>query len=424
MKILWFANTPCGATEKLTGKPVIGGGWLYALSQQLMNVDDVDLHIGFYWGESMESFCYNGITYHPIYREGENSRWGRLINRYYEAYTDKLDKHAFQRLRKVVEEVRPDIIHIHGSEENFGILAEKQLPCPVVLSIQGLLSLSIYIYYRGLPKRTLQKNEGLIPKIAMGSISTNEHSFRRRAEREKRIFKNIPNIIGRTFWDKAGSYALNPKRRYYEVGEIMRPIFYEAQWDKKSFNDTIIITSTISSGLYKGLETVFYTASVLNEAGFKFSWNIIGTSPKESLVRISEKLVGNTADHINIHLLGQKNAEEMVEIMKQADIYVQVSHIENSPNSLCEAMLMGMPIIASFAGGTASMLENNIEGRLLQDGEPYSLAGMIMEMANDFSKAKELGRNARNKALSRHDPVFVCKQLITSYHSILDNEGV
>ena len=35
MKVLWFANTPCGATEYLTGNKVTGGGWLYALSEAL-----------------------------------------------------------------------------------------------------------------------------------------------------------------------------------------------------------------------------------------------------------------------------------------------------------------------------------------------------------------------------------------------------
>lgn len=67
MKILWFTNAPCGATEKLTGKPVTGGGWLYALSENLITNPEIELHIAFYWGEAMPEFTHKGITYHLCY---------------------------------------------------------------------------------------------------------------------------------------------------------------------------------------------------------------------------------------------------------------------------------------------------------------------------------------------------------------------
>lgn len=421
MKILWFTNTPCGATEKLTGNQITGGGWLYALSEQLVIKHDIELHIAFYWGEKMDSFNYNGIYYHPILLEGEGGKWGRLVNRYISSHSDKLDKKSLPRLIEVVKEVSPDVIHIHGSESNFGMIAAEQLPCPVVLSVQGMLSLITNMYYRGFTKQEISKNEGIRPKILMSGISLKEKSIRRRGEMERAFFKNIPNIIGRTFWDKAGSLALNPQRRYYEVGEIMRHEFYEQQWIKDAYSNPFVICSTISSGYFKGLETVYQTAQILKNVGFQFVWNIIGSQNGDTLVRLSEKKVGEKAENLGIHLVGTKNATEMVEMMTQADLFVQVSHIENSPNSLCEAMLLGMPIIATFAGGTASLLENDVEGRLIQDGEPYSMAGMIMEMAADFNNAQQMGKNAKETAQKRHDPEYVCGQLLNAYHEILDN---
>jgi len=421
MKILWFANTPCGATEKLTGKPVFGGGWLYALSEELVKHEDVELHIAFYWGAAVDAFTYKGITYHPILLEGDGNKWGRLVNRFIAARSNKIDMKMLPRLMDVVNDVKPDLIHIHGSENNFGMVASKTLPCPVVMSIQGLLSLYIYIYFRGYTKQEISKNEGLREKLLMSGISMKEKSFRRRGAMEREFFKNIPNIIGRTFWDKAGSLALNPNRRYYEVGEIMRPEFFSAVWDKKEFSKPFVISTTISTGYYKGLETVYHTAKVLKNAGFQFEWQVIGLSENDLLARLSEKQVGKKAKELNIHLLGRKSAGEMVKFMTAADLFVQVSHIENSPNSLGEAMLLGMPIIATFAGGTASMLENNVDGRLVQDGEPYSLAGMIMEMAADYEQAKVFGEHARQTATNRHNPEHVCGQLLTAYNKIIEH---
>ena len=424
MKVLWFANTPCGATEKLTGQAVTGGGWLYALSEELIKVNELDLHIAFYWHQSMSPFICNGITYHPVLQEGEGSRFGRLINRYRASHSDALDKKALPRLKQVVDDVKPDIVHIHGSEGNFGLIATLPLSCPVVLSIQGILSPIVNMQYRGLSKKEILRYESLLLKLAMGGIQNNENTFNRNAEREKIIYKNIPNVIGRTSWDRACSLALNPKREYYEVGEIIRREFYEARWKKENFSSPLILTSTISSGVYKGIEAVFQTASVLKNSGFAFEWNIIGSDKKDMYVRLSEKRVNATAEYLGINLLGRKNAKEIVTLMSDADIYVQVSHIENSPNSLCEAMLLGMPIIATFAGGTASMLKNNVEGRLTQDGEPYSMAGMIMEMASDVNLSKKMGECARETAIKRHNPNFVCKQLVDAYEKIINSNAV
>lgn len=420
MKILWFTNSPCGAAEKLTGKPQIGGGWLIALSEQLLKSTTIDLHIAFYWGVAMPAFEYKGITYHPVLRDGDSGKFGRMINRYKKAHGDALSLRELPRLLAVVSGVRPDLIHIHGSEENFGLIAKEKLPCLVVLSIQGLLSPIFNKWYSGFSKADISKNEGLFMKLICSGISMSEKDFQRRAAMERDFFKFIPYVVGRTSWDKSCSLALNPQRQYFEVGEILRSEFFSASWKKTSFGSPFTLVSTISNGIYKGMESIFNSASILVDAGFSFQWNIIGASTSSTEVKLSEKLIGKKAADLHLNFLGRKTASEMIDVLLQSDTYVQVSHIENSPNSLCEAMLLGMPCIATFAGGTASMLEKNVEGRLVQDGDPYAMAGMIMEMAADFNQAKVFGQKAAERAAKRHKPEHVCQQLMNVYKEILD----
>jgi glycosyltransferase involved in cell wall biosynthesis len=100
---------------------------------------------------------------------------------------------------------------------------------------------------------------------------------------------------------------------------------------------------------------------------------------------------------------------------------VQVSHIENSPNSLAEAMLLGMPCIASFAGGTSSLLENYKEGILYQDGDPYYLTGLILKLINNEKKRKIYSQNAREKAQVRHEPDKIYSKLKQSYEDIIEH---
>lgn len=78
--------------------------------------------------------------------------------------------------------------------------------------------------------------------------------------------------------------------------------------------------------------------------------------------------------------------------MGNTGIFIHPSHIDNSPNGLCEAMLLGMPIIAIYAGGIPSLLVNRREGLLVQDGDPYAMAGAIIELLKDAGLAKGFGK--------------------------------
>ena len=109
--------------------------------------------------------------------------------------------------------------------------------------------------------------------------------------------------------------------------------------------------------------------------------------------------------------------------MLEADIYVMPSHIENSPNSLCEAMIIGMPCITTLAGGTPSLLKDKEEGLVIQDGDPWSMAGAILELHHNPEIAFTYGRNARKRALKRHDPDKIVDELLDIYREIVNNSN-
>ena len=138
-------------------------------------------------------------------------------------------------------------------------------------------------------------------------------------------------------------------------------------------------------------------------------------------VRICEIMTGLTSKDNNIVFHGRIDAETLSELLCKSDIYVHVSHIENSPNSVCEAMMVGMPVIASYAGGTASLLEHEKEGILCQDGDPYVLAGAIIDFKQHPDKALQYASAARKRAMSRHDKESIVKELLDGYAKILED---
>ena len=420
MKVLWFANTPCEAAEYLMGDKIKSGGWLYALCEQLKNQCNIQLHIAFFWGEEKKAFIYKGVTYHPILREGERSKLGRYFNRIIGQFSSTNDKKEKIRCLRIVKDVAPDLIHIHGSEESFGLITyEETISTPIVLSIQGLLSAYEAKYYSGLSKHALRNGDSILRQIMCDGVNSRYRNFCRRAEREIEVFKSLQYVIGRTQWDERCAKALNPRIQYYSVNEILRAEFMHAQTQEYPLSSPLVILSTISSGVYKGLEVVYQTANILTNLQFPFEWKIIGLSSGDDMVRIVERSCSLCAKTMHIDLLGTKSADEMVKIMQSSNLYVQVSHIENSPNSLCEAMVMGMPIIASFAGGTSSMLQDGTEGVLIQDGNSYELAGAIMEVEKNYNEYVAMGQNARKRALKRHSPENVITELMMVYNKLV-----
>jgi glycosyltransferase involved in cell wall biosynthesis len=415
MKVLWFANTPCLASNKLAPTLVMGG-WLKSLEEKIVENDDVDLSICFYWNSEVSSFKFNKTQYYPIYRNNGTSKIKKHILKY---FCKSNDVSEIPQLLEVIGQVKPDLIHIHGTEENFGLI-QSLIDIPCVISIQGILSPYALKYYDGIKQSIVNKCQTLFALLKHRPIIVEYKDFKNRALRERRILNVAKHIIGRTSWDKRITQLLAPRSSYYVGNEILRPMFYTKEWNKKNYNDTIEIITVSSNTLYKGFETIVQTALILKNNGIvNFRWTVIGINDDTTIVKIVKRWLNVDFKELNITLIGNKNEEEVSELLVNSDIYCQCSHIENSPNSLCEAMLLGMPIVASFAGGTDSMLENNKEGILVQTGDYYSIAGALNVLINNPEQSFVMGRNARKRALKRHNPNDIAANLMDTYKKMI-----
>jgi glycosyltransferase involved in cell wall biosynthesis len=329
------------------------------------------------------------------------------------------DEQEIRKLLKVIDNFKPDVIHVHGTEDNFG-LVQMQSDIPVVISMQGILSPCAAKYYSGIPKNIARRHEGLLTKW-IGSGTTRSYTlFQKDAERERRILNSAKFIIGRTEWDKRVTGVLAPKAQYFIGNEILRKSFYENRWAKTAFSKPLQIVTTTGGAIYKGFETVVNTAQILcKNSNVKFSWKVIGLSKNSNTVKIVQKWKDADLQKLNIELLGSKNAQDVVGILLSSDIYCQTSHIENSPNSLCEAMIVGMPIVATYAGGSSSLMQDKKEGFLVQDGDPYAIAGALVEYIKDFGQAADCGCRAYARAEKRHNRKDIAMDVYAIYKTMI-----
>lgn len=422
MKILWFTNSPCGSIKRNPTSTVKSGGWLISLEAEIKKEKNIQLEIAYFSDKHEKSFVFENVKYYPMYRNRFDASKG--LNRIRERFIPqkKKDKIALPIMLDVVRQSQPDIIHIHGTEEAFGLLAKCIKDIPIVFSIQGMIAPIREKYFAGIPREYAYKFDSLYDKVKGVGIKNLYWSYCYRAEREKQYLSQANYVFGRTFWDRDCTLALNPERKYYVVNEILRSEFYKKKWKGFFSDDKIKIVSTISGGIYKGMETVLKAACLLKQYGnLKFEWHIAGYTPSTKWVGICEKMTGIFAKNCNIIFHGRIDAELLSDLLCKSDMYVHVSHIENSPNSVCEAMILGMPVIASYAGGTASLLKHEKDGILYQDGDPYVLAGAIIDLKQHPDKAMLYATEARKRALAKHSKESIIQELLGGYAKILDD---
>lgn len=415
MKILWFTNTPCLAKQREDASTYTGG-WLDSLEAEIVKHEEIELHICYYSSIFQEDFYFAKTYFHPI-RMNRKYKYLKLLSRI------KYDKICLSKMYEIIDYVKPDIIHIHGTEENWGLIQEK-IKIPIAISIQGLLLPYYNKYYSGLSKFDVIKHDPLKYKLTIiRSEMMSDKIFKYNAIREEKFLRLSKFIIGRTNWDKNITSVFAQKSKYYTCNEILRPEFYQNEyWDKDKYSQPYKIVTTMSGGMYKGLEDVIKTIDILQKCYINnFNWTIIGINEEDRYALLTMKCLKIKEMPSCLKFAGRKNATEIKDILLQSDLYCQVSHIENSPNSLCEAMILGLPIVTSYAGGTPSML-NDEDGILVQDGDPYAYAGAIKKLMDDYDLATSYGKSARKRALKRHNTQDITTNLLNIYKNIINKQ--
>lgn len=120
----------------------------------------------------------------------------------------------------------------------------------------------------------------------------------------------------------------------------------------------------------------------------------------------------------NIYFTGILNEEQMVKQLLKANVFALPSVIENSSNSLGEAMLLGMPCVASNVGGTSDILEHKKEGFLYPYTEEAMLAEYISRFFDNDELCLELGKNAKIKANKTHNRDNNKEEIIKIYKKV------
>lgn len=416
MKILWITNILFPEAEQLltgSGELKASGGWMLGAANALQQCKDVKLIVASVSPkvETLTKLEGKQITYFVLPMGKGNLR-----------YNDEYCAYWVQ----VKDAIKPDVVHIHGTEYSHGLAYMKACGSEnVVISIQGLTS-AYYYYYYGMTKKDIYMNL-TFRDIIRGSILKGQKQFKQRAAYEIEMIKNAKHIIGRTSWDRARAWAINPCAEYHFCNETLRPEFYDgSKWNYNKCNKHTIFLSQAGYPI-KGLHQVLKAMPIIlrhyPDASIRVAGgDITKCSTLSEKLRLSgygryiKRLIKKNALEGKVTFTGNLSGAQMIQEYLHANVFVCPSTIENSPNSLGEAQILGTPCVASYVGGVMDMMKGD-EEHLYRFEEVEMLAAKVCGVFADAEKQVDM----RAVALRRHDGNSNSDNLLLIYKNITNS---
>ena len=393
LKVAWLAPYPAQDLEpdlRVTRRPRAYHpcSWIVNLATALVTRPDIDLHL---ITESTlvaedQTITRAGITFHVV-RQGLP-----LINRGFPSWFPldvlsgfRLNAH---RLGRVIHSIQPDIVHAHGTEAAYA-LAALNSGAPCLVSIQGIIT----EYYKTNP----------------------DFRFRIVRHWEQDQVRRAKYFTCRTDFDTGFVRRTNPAAHIFHIHEAMNPVFFRGQWELKDEPHILFV-----GGLQerKGIAVLIRAVGLVKKTIPAIRLAVIGGGDGEFADAL-HRLVAELGLADNVAFLGQKNAAEIAEWHRKTQIFVLPSDNENSPNTLAEAMVSGMPVIATKAGGIPSMVTESETGLLVPPRDPQTLAEKITRLLQAPATRQKMGERAREIGRSRHWPATVAEQTMNAYREIL-----
>lgn len=348
-----------------------------------------------------------------------------------EVYEEKTEK----RLREIMESFQPDLIHCFGTEYPHTLAAVKAFGRKerTLIGIQGLCSIYAGHFRADLPDYVWRRIT-FRDRIKKDDLRRQHEKYVQRGVYEIEAVQRAGHVTGRTKWDKKYTGEWNPEAVYHFMNETLRSNFYEGCWEEESCQKYSVF---LSQGDYpiKGLhymlqampeilgeypEAEIYVAgnSIIKSAAEKGISGLRGRLKLESYGKYILQLMRETGTLSRVHFLGRLNAEQMKEQYLRSHVFVCPSSIENSPNSVGEAMLLGMPVVCAEVGGVADILEDGVDGLLYPAGDVKKLAEAVKVMFAGGEQVEKYRKAGRFHAKRTHDPQKNYERLVEIYAEI------
>lgn len=425
MRILWLVNKKPKYLESINNKSI--DGRFSGILSNIISIKDVEVSV-VYPSKSCKAVLYKSFNNVKHYEYPEKNEF-------------KYNKKTKQIFKNILDVVKPDIIHIFGTEypRSFSMM-EANESSKIIVSIAGLISLIEKHYLANIPR-----------KISHGSIISrllslflpiqlpylNKNAFNNRGLYEIRAIQSADYVIGKSNWDYSYVKSINPNIKYFKSNQVLRKHFYNESWNhRNSAKHSILLVQ----GGYplKGLHFLIEAVYILKKKYSDISLRICGSPliKKRSYLkskfvdfinpyqRYIKELINKYNLMDNIIFTGVLSEEDMVNEYLRANVNVVSSSIENSSNAIIEGMILGVPTVASFVGGSPDLINHEVNGYLYPYDDVNILAFYLSKLFDDDLLCNTFSSKSRSEFLIKHNAEDNINKIIENYKIIFEDANI
>jgi len=411
LRILVVAGFVIPRAAVLVGESEVPfGGWVSTLLDGLAKIEGVEV----------------GLVMKSSQKKLVIKQDGSIKYYYVPEHTNGLDVYTSDCV-KVLSLFRPDILHAEGAEvyitnRFFSVFDGKK-----VISIKGVFKNIQENEYGNLKLSELFLSFSIATVVFwLTQFYIKNVKYNTRRHLEAKSYELAHFVIGRTVYDNAHALNFNRNLKYFHINESLRSSFYDQQWNIKNVESFSCIIGN-GSIARKGAHVVIRALSLLKKEFPDVKLYVVGSkgkSLKESLTYkgyLNRLIAKNELDG-QVHFLGVLDEAQMAERMLQSHVFILPSFVENSSNTLGEAMIMGMPSVVSYCGGVSSLARDETEVLFYRSSDIAMLTHQIRRIFNNEVNISNLSIHAMKRAGILYDRDRNAEKLVSTYSLIMNHE--
>ena len=416
IKIVWFSNVDLTETKQNKS-----GTWIHSMYHKIKQFDEVTI---------LANFSFSNVKRITLSNSSNNFKQYYVPIKSFENATSH--DGIYIQIANMLSDLKPDIIHIWGTESSWCKLSKSNLfkSYPILIEIQGLKFIcgDKRNFYAGLSESQIMRMNGLLeilhPHMKIENV---RKSFENWGIIEKEILSSAHNINTQSQWVRDVLSVVAPNANIYNTDIILRDSFLISKpwYIAHHFCDDPILFTTTSIQPYKGFHVTLKAFSHVLKKYPKAQLRVAGINIKQpyyrnvGYVRFLLKLIRIYGLQNNVYFLGNIDASELVEEMTRSDIFINSSYIESYCLALAEALSFGIPCVSSYTSALTELITDNITGLFYPLGDDYICATRIIDLLGNENLRKQLSYNSSSYFRSRIDSYRIVNQQIETYKSIL-----
>jgi glycosyltransferase involved in cell wall biosynthesis len=289
--------------------------------------------------------------------------------------------------------------------------------------MQGLKGQIAKVFCGGLTLREQLRCVGIKEVLKRRTMHSDRRDFARWAPFEEEIIRGHQFVDVQTDWVAAQVKAVHPAAHLFKVDLALRQPFHDADgW--RGANQPVVFCSAAYSSPFKGLHVAIRALGLLRQRIPAARLRIAGGLQQVGIrqngyMRWVNRLVRQLKLGSAVEWLGPLNAEQIVAELKRAAAVVFPTFIENCCTGMQEALAVGAPVAASYAGGIPSLGRDEDSCIFFPPGDEAMCAHQLERLLTDHDLAARLSRRAREIASQRHDRESLVRWQLDIYRKVI-----